>query len=128
MTILNADRWLYTQITTDPQLSAVLEGRVYTDLAPLGVSHPLVVMTAVSSQQVGNWSSDRIMDNELWQITIWTDQQSYSSIEPIADRIREALHKASGTGVIGCSFESSSRAVDPEGYRGITLEFRLFTQ
>lgn len=128
MTILNADRWLYTQLITDANLAAVLGGRVFVDVAPLGTEYPLAVMTFVAAQQVGNWSSDRIMDNELWQITVWTNQNNYTSIETVADRIRQVLHKASGTGVVGCSFERQLRMSDPEGYKAIILEFRLFTQ
>ncbi len=128
MTLLNADRWLYTQLTTDAQLAAALGGRVFVDNAPLGTQYPLAIMTFVSSQQVGNWSQDRIMDNELWQIAVWSNQNKYSSIESIADRIRAVLHKASGTGVIGVVFERQTRMSDPEGYKAIVLEFRLFTQ
>ena len=128
MTILNADRWLYTQLTTDAQLATALGGRVFVDTAPLNTQYPLAIMTFVTAQQVGNWSADRIMDNEFWQITVWTNQDSYTSIEPVADRIREVLHKASGTGVVGCAFERQSRMSDPEGYKAIILEFRLYTQ
>jgi len=128
MTLLNADRWLYTQLTTDSQLAVSLGGRVIVDNAPLNTQYPLAIMTFVSSQQVGNWSADRVMDNELWQIAVWTNQDNYTSIESIADRIRAVLHKASGTGVIGCAFERQLRMSDPEGYRAIILEFRLYTQ
>lgn len=68
------------------------------------------------------------MDNELWQIAIWTNEKTYTNIEPIADRIRQVLHKASGDGVVGCAFERQMRMVDPDGYKAIILEFRLFTQ
>lgn len=128
MTILNADRWLYTQLTTDAQLVASLGGRVFVDTAPLNTQYPLAVMTFIASQQVGNWSADRVMDNELWQIAVWTNQNNYTSIEDIADRIRAVLHKASGTGVIWCAFERQLRMSDPEGYKAVILEFRLFTQ
>lgn len=128
MTILNADRWLYTQLTTDVQLSTALGGRVFVDMAPLGTQYPLAIMTFVAAQQVGTWSQDRVMDNELWQIAVWTNQENYSGIESIADRIRAVLHKTSGTGVIGCIFERQLRMSDPEGYRAVILEFRLFTQ
>jgi len=128
MTLLNADRWLYTQLTTDTQLSAMLGGRVFVDEAPLNTQYPMAIMTFVSSQQVGNWSADRVMDNELWQIAVWTNRNNYTGIENIADRIRAVLHKAGGTGVIGCAFERQLRMSDPEGYKAAILEFRLFTQ
>jgi hypothetical protein len=131
MTILNADRWLYSQLTTDPQLSSLLNGRVYVDIAPASTQYPMVVISLVSSGQTSNFSSDKVMDNELWQVAIWTDQPSYLYIEGIADRIRELLHKSSGTGVIGAVYEGSRRMYEQEGnlsYKGIILEFRLFIQ
>ncbi|MEJ5222849.1 MAG: DUF3168 domain-containing protein [Anaerolineales bacterium] len=128
MTILNADRWLHTQLTTDSQLATALGGRIYIDIAPQDTQYPMAVMTFIASQQVGNWSADRVMDNELWQIAVWTNQNNYTSIESIADRIRQVLHKSSGTGIIGCAFERQFRMSDPEGYKAVILEFRLFTQ
>lgn len=128
MTILNADRWLYTQLTTDTQLITLLGGRVFVDVAPLNTQYPLAIMTFVTALQVGNLSQDRIMDSELWQIAVWTNQNNYTSIETIANRIRTVLHKANGIGVIGCVFERQMRTSDPEGYKAVILEFRLFTQ
>ncbi|MEM4406537.1 MAG: DUF3168 domain-containing protein [Candidatus Methanomethylicaceae archaeon] len=128
MTILNADRWIFSKLTEDQQLSTALGGRVFSEIAPLDSEYPLSTFTLVSSQQVSNLSSDRIMDTEIWQITIWDNENSYSRIEGIADRIRQVLHKDAGEGVIGCTFERQQRITDHEGYRGVILEFRLFTQ
>jgi hypothetical protein len=130
MTILNADRWLYTQLTTDSQLATALGGRVYVDVAPLDTQYPMAVITLVGAVQVGNLSADRVMDSELWQVAVWTDQSNYTSIESVADRIRAVLHKASGTGVIGAIYEGSNRTNEQEGerfYKALILEFRLFT-
>ncbi len=129
MTTLNADRWLHTQLTTDSQLATALGGRIYIDIAPQDTQYPLAIMTFVTARQVSNMSADRVMDDELWQIEIWTDKPSYTELESIADRIRKTLHKASGAGVVGCAFERQlPRMSDPEGYKAIILEFRLFTQ
>jgi hypothetical protein len=131
MTILNADRWLYTQLTTDSQLVTALGKRVYVDAAPQNTQYPAAIVSFVTSRQVSNVSADRVMDTELWQIAVWTDQPNYTSIEAIADRIRTVLHKASGSGVIGAAYETERRLVEQEGdtfYKAILLEFRLFTQ
>lgn len=131
MTILNSDRWLYTQLTSDTQLSTALGGRVYIDAAPADTQYPLAVIALVASNQVGNLSADKVMDNELWQVVIWGQGSSYSGLESIADRIRTVLHKASGTGVIGAVYEGSRRLSQQEGdvaYKAIVTEFRLYTQ
>ncbi len=133
MTALNGDRWLYGKLTTDSQLATSLGGRVFVDAAPSNTQYPFAIITAVSSVPVSNWNADRIMDSELWQVTIWDDDASYSTtLETIADRIRAVVHKAtSGTGVIGAVYEGSVRRSEEEGdrvYKAIILEFRLYTQ
>lgn len=131
MTILNADRWLYTQLTSDSHLSTALGGRVYVDAAPADTQYPLAVITMIASNQVGNLSADKVIDNEFWQVVIWGQGASYSSLESIADYIRTVLHKASGTGVIGAVYEGSRRLSEQEGeivYKAILMEFRLYTQ
>jgi hypothetical protein len=131
MTILNADRWLYERMTTDSQLAALLGGRVYMDVAPQGVQYPLAVITFIASRQIGNLSVDKIMDSELWQIALWTNEPSYTGLEAIADQVRDVLHQSSGTGVIGAVYEDTRRLMEQDGdtlYKSIILEFRLFTQ
>lgn len=131
MTILNADRWLYSVLTQDTQLQSSLAGRVYVDVAPADTQYPLAIIALVASNQVGNLSADRVMDNELWQISVWTQASSFTGIESIADRIRSVVHKASGTGVIGAIYEGSQRLSQQEGdiaYKAIVMEFRLYTQ
>lgn len=133
MTALNGDRWLYAMLTTDSILASLLGGRVFVDIAPADTEYPFVVITAVSSLPVSNWSADRIMDNELWQVTVWDDDGSYLALEPIADRVRVVIHKggSDSTGVIGAVYEGAVRRSEEEGdrvFKGILLEFRLYTQ
>lgn len=131
MTVLNADRWLYEQLTTDSQLSAALGERVYVDIAPQGEQYPLAILTLVMAQQIGNLFVDKVMDAETWQVAIWTDKPSYTDIEPIVDRIRAILHKASGTGVLAAVYQEQRRMVEQDSdkeYKAIILEFKIFTQ
>jgi len=131
MTILNADRWLYEQLTTDSQLSAALGGRVYVDIAPQGAQYPLAILTLVMAQQIGNLFDDRVMDAETWQVAVWTDEPSYTDIESIADRIRAILHKAGGAGVLAAVYQEQRRMMEQDGdkeYKAIILEFKIFTQ
>lgn len=131
MTALNGDRWLYEKLTTDSQLATLLGGRIFVDTAPQDTEYPFAVITAVSSVPVTNFYADRIMDNELWQVAVWDADGSYLTLEPIADRIRAVVHKASGDGVIGATYEGSLRRSEEEGdrvFKAILLEFRLYTQ
>jgi hypothetical protein len=131
MTILNADRWLTGILTTDATLLAALGGRVYMDIAPEKTLYPMAILDCISATPVTNASADRVMDEELWQVSLITNLPSYSGLEAIADRVRAVVHKGSGTGVIGAVFEQETRLTTVEGgkiYRQIILEFRLFTQ
>lgn len=131
MTTLAADRWLYTTITGDSVLQAIIGNRVYADVAPQGTAYPVVIITFVSSRHIGNISQDRVYDDELWQITAWDDDPSYATLEQIADRIRAILHKASGSGVIAAVYEGMRRINQIESgriYKGIVLEVRIFVQ
>jgi len=131
MTILNADRWLYIQLTTDSQLATELGGRVYMDIAPPDTQYPLAIIAFITARQVSGVSAERVVDSELWQVAIWTDSPKYTAIESIADRVRTVLHKSSGTGVVGAVYEGERRMVEREGdrlYKALILEFRVFAQ
>lgn len=135
MTALNGDRWLYEKLTKDSQLATSLGERVFVDAAPSDTEYPFAVITAISSVPVSNWSADRIMDDELWQVTLWDDGASYLALETIADRVREVIHKATSTstatGIVGAVYEGAARRSEEEGdrvFKAILLEFRLYTQ
>lgn len=132
MTILNADKWLYGKLTGDGTLAAAIGARVYVDVAPQSnTQYPYLVMQMISNMQVAEIGAERVMDDELWQVTVVSDAPSYVSLETIADRIKTVLHKASGTGVVGCVFEQLLRFSEVEAgkvYKMIVLEFRVFTQ
>lgn len=135
MTVLNGDRWLYEKLTKDSQLATSLGGRVFVDAAPQDTEYPFAVIAAVSSVPVTNFCADRIMDNELWQVTLWDDGASYLALESIADRVRAVIHKATSTstatGIVGAVYEGTVRRSEEEGDRvlkAILLEFRLYTQ
>lgn len=131
MTLLTADRWLYEMLTTDSTLATVLGGRVFADVAPEDTAYPLAVISAVSSVPVVNLSAERVMDNELWQVQLITDQADYAALETAAERIRAILHRASGEGVIGCVEAGITRFSEVDNgrvYKHLVMEFRLHTQ
>ena len=131
MTLLNADRWLVGTLKNDTTIAAAVGARVYQDQAPEETAYPLILVNYVSTLPVQNISADRVMDTELWRIRIIDQDPSYAGVESIADRVRSILHKASGTGVIGCVFAGAYRLPETSEktqYRSIILEFELFTQ
>lgn len=129
--ICNADRWLYTTLTGNGVIQAALGNRVYLDAAPANTEYPFCVMQQVTSYPVGNAADERIMDDELWDVTVWGEGPSYLALEPVADKIREVLHRASGTGVIAAVYEGARRVTETDGgraFKAVQMEFRLFVQ
>lgn len=131
MTLLNADRWILSTLKNDSTLTAALGERIFVDVAPMGTDYPLVILSFVSAILVQNASADRVMDDELWRVKIYGNEPSYQNLEGIADRVRDVLHQAAGTGVIGCVYTGSLRLSEIENgqvFKGFVLEFELFTQ
>lgn len=131
MTLLNADRWILSTLKNDATLIAALGTRIYTDVAPMDTTYPLAILSFVSMVPVENASADRVMDDEIWRIKVIGNEPSYKNLETLADKVRELLHKTSGTGVIGCVCTGSLRLSEVESgqtYKTILLEFELFTQ
>lgn len=131
MSTLNADRWLYTTLTNDTALQALIGKRVYIDTAPENVEYPFVILQAVYGSPVANMQVDIIMDDEVWMVKAVGEGNSYISLEPIVERIKALLHKTSGTGVIGSVREEVIRF--SEIYQGETFKhlghyYRIYTQ
>jgi len=61
---------------------------------------------------------------------VWAEGPSYLPLEPIADRIRLVVHRASGVGVIAAVYEGSRRMSEDNGkpYKAVLMEYRLYTQ
>lgn len=132
MTILNADKWLTSTLKGDTAFAAVMGTRIYAEIAPRGTTYPLTTIQMVGpAEQIGNAYDDRIMDEEIWQIDLAAQANSYSGLEVAADRARALLHKTTGTGVIACVYAGNLRFAEEVAgvdYRHIILEFRILTQ
>jgi hypothetical protein len=86
MTILNADRWLTAFSQQMATLAAALGGRdVYGHCTVKGAVSD-GNRGCISAVPVTNASADRVMDEELWQVSLITNLPSYSGLEAIADR------------------------------------------
>lgn len=131
MTILNADRWLYSVLTSDTALQALVSDRVFEDQAQLDTVFPFVVFQFINGINVSSASVDKIMDDEVWMVKAVAKGNDYTVLEPIDTRIGELLHKASGTGVIGCSQENQFRFSELDNgeiYKHLGHYYRIYTQ
>lgn len=131
MSLTAADTWLYTTLRDSSTIHNGVADRIYVDEAPDGAAYPLIIISPVSSLQVSQMSTIRVMDNELWQVAIWGEGASYGTIGGIADNVRNLLHAASAASILGATYESSTRLSEESGgkfYKAIVLEFRIYVK
>lgn len=128
----NAASWIYTTLTTDATLSALIRTRVYRDQAPEAATFPFVTYAQIDAVPVKNAFADILMDGERWQISAYMSGKSYTTVNSIAARLRTLLHKTRGSNVVSSVLEAefTRSETDDAGnmYKSVILDFRVHTQ
>lgn len=132
MSILNADNWLCSVLEGDATLQGLTANqKVYQDLAPASAAHPFISIQFVDGLPVQNATADKIMTDEVWIVKAVGKGNDYTALAPIVDRIGQVLHKAAGTGVIGCVEEDVFRLSEDDGgqtYNHLGHYYRVYTE
>jgi len=127
----NAASWIFTKLTTDATLTALIGTRVYRDQAPEKATYPFIAISLIDVVPVKNAFADILMDGERWQIKTVDDGKSYATVNSIAARVRTLLHKTSGSGVLSSVLEAefTRSETDDAGnmYKSVVLDFRVYT-
>lgn len=127
----NAASWIYSTLTTDAILTALIGTRVYRDQAPEAATFPFIAFSQIDAIPVKNAFSDILMDGEHWQITAVDKGKSYSTVNSIAARVRTLLHKTRGSNVVSSVLEAefTRSETDDAGnmYKSVVLDFRVYT-
>ena len=132
---LPVDRWLFSTLTGDAALDALIDGRVYIDVAPYSASYPLVILIPPQIDTAVREAGPTI----LMHTGQWTAKavglDSFEALEPIVKRIHELLHSASGAvssgTVIGAVVEGRIRYTETaEGqiYRHLGILLKVHSQ
>lgn len=100
--VVYADQWLYSQLSADTTLSALVGVRIYSYVAPAGTPTPFVIYAYQGGQDVAEVGNHRIFNSGLYQVKAVNQGLSMAEIAPVAHRIDEILHRSSG-GVVGGS-------------------------
>jgi hypothetical protein len=128
----NAASWIFTKLTTDATLTALIGTRVYRDQAPEKATYPFIAISLIDVVPVKNAFADILMDGERWQIKTVDDGKSYATVNSIAARVRTLLHKTSGSGVLSSVLDAefTQSETDDAGnmYKTIIMDFRVHTQ
>lgn len=82
---------LYSHLTSDTQLSAVLSDRIYPQVAPMGVSTPFAVYTVVDERDMQPADRDVCMEKFWFQIDIYADD--YKTAKETKAVLKEALYR-----------------------------------
>jgi hypothetical protein len=98
---LVAEQWLYTVLSGDTALAAVVGTRIYAYIAPEGAAMPYVVYQNQAGRDVRGVGPLRIMANLLYVVKVIGATNSFGTLEVAANRIDAVLQAASGTNVRG---------------------------
>jgi hypothetical protein len=116
------DAWLYTTLTEDGTLAALVGDRVYADLAPGDAAHPLVVFALQSSVDLLAVGAVRVWAEQVYQVQAIGEGSAYAALAAVADQVDTLLHRASGTVTAGtvwsCVREGELRYTETD--RGVT--------
>jgi hypothetical protein len=137
---LSAERFLYTKLSEDATLIAMIGGagnpRIYGEVAPHEINtYPLVVHQYQGGRDVQGLGAVIVMVDELYVVKVITVGRAYADGEPVWKRIQAVLHGSSGVVtdglVLACVRVSPIKyATLEEGveYRHLGGIFRIYSQ
>lgn len=132
MSILSADKWLASVLEGDVTLQGMTNHQqVYQGTAPDAATYPFIQILFVDGSNVANATADKIMVSETWLVKVIGMGNDLTALEPVVERIATLLHKASGTGVIGCAQERPFRYKEVDAgvvYQHLGHYYTVFTQ
>ncbi len=104
-----ADQWIYSMLTSDSELTALVGNRVYVDTVPEGVAlvdssgNPLahVIYQMLSALDVRGMGYYRAVTQVVYLVRAVIQSASYMPIQPVAARIDELMQGHSGAGAGG---------------------------
>ncbi len=107
-----AYQWIYSKLSADSQLAALVGTRIYQRQADQGVSYPYVVILKLSGTDSNTISGDRVMANLLFLVKGVTEgNNAGNALESINARIDALLQKSRNQSVskgqiLACTRES----------------------
>ena len=116
-----ADTWLVATLSGDATIAAAATGGVHDGNAPQGTAAPYVIIAYQSGSDVVGLGGRRVLTNPLYLVKVVGQAESYADLQPIANRVDQLLHAATGTAaggrVLSCVRETPVKY--PETKNGI---------
>ncbi len=87
------DAWLYSRLTADAQLVAVVGSRVYCESAPAAATYPFVLFSCYrSGRDLMVVNGERVLTAPDYLVMVVGEGRDYVALQPAADRIDTLLH------------------------------------
>ena len=133
--LVGIDGWLYSVMSGDATLHALVADRIYADVAPENATFPYVIFNQQSAVDLDTPGFHHVWVNALYQIVAVTQGSSKSALQPIAERIHTLIQAmravTSTTEIVACYRESPfSLSETTDGVRYVRLGgiYRIFAQ
>lgn len=132
---IRIEQWLYTLLSGDATLTALVGARIYAYVAAQGAAMPFVVFNLQDGSDVMGVGTARIMFDGLYQVKGINEASSFASLKPIADRIDTLLQGNSGSvldgAILACTREQPLSYVETDEdrqYRHLGGLYRILAQ
>jgi hypothetical protein len=87
------ERWIYSALSGDAQLTGVVATRIYHDWAPEGAAYPFVIFNFQVGEDTNGLGTCRILTRALYQVKI-VGRELNDNARLVADRIDDVIAKA----------------------------------
>ncbi len=103
-----AEKWLYTVLSGDAELAALVAGRIYAYQAPQGAAFPFIVFHFAGGSDNEVIGGARIMTQAVYRVIAVDEGSSFARTSEIDSRVDAILQAASGV-VVGGRIVSCQR-------------------
>lgn len=126
---MSIETGLYSELTTDVDVAALVSTRVYPLTLPQGYTLPAITYQRVSTERLRDLTGSSGWVMARFQIDCWA--ASYSAARGLADKVRAALDgqvdtlgSETGVGMIGLMGEREILEEEIESYR-VSFDFMI---
>lgn len=97
--ITRIDEWMYALFANNASINALVNGRIYGDMAPQGATYPLVLFAFLGGADKVLTFRSRFT-NAIYLVRAVGRGSSFNTIEPLADRLDIVLGTVPDNGTV----------------------------
>lgn len=96
-----ADEWIHFTLISHPSVSAIVDDRIYFDVAPRDAQMPFIVIQEQDASDFRGVGPVNVFTTTLYIVKAIAQGDSYMPLQPIAKAIYDALHDSKGVAPSG---------------------------